>query len=195
MPMKFSRIEKRDLLKAWAAISLAFAIVMGGTDSGGIGLLLSLGIAALTVGIGFLAHELAHKWVAQRYGYWAEFRSADKMLILMIIMSFIGFIFAAPGGVIIQGHVGKARSGRISAAGPIASLTIGALFLLMFFPATGLLEMIARYGFWINSFLGFFNLLPISIFDGKKVKAWNEKIYYTLLGISIVFVSLAFFVL
>ena len=31
-------------------------------------------VSILTIGVGFLFHEIAHKLVAQRYGCWAEFR-------------------------------------------------------------------------------------------------------------------------
>ena len=68
-PWKTSDIELQDLFKAWLAISVAFGIVLGGVDN-----LFSFAfindflIAALTVGVGFIFHELGHKVVAQRYG-------------------------------------------------------------------------------------------------------------------------------
>ena len=60
--MKFSKVEVRDLMKAWIAISIAFGIVLrSGT------FLNSFLLAGITVGVGFLLHELAHKVVAQHY--------------------------------------------------------------------------------------------------------------------------------
>ena len=77
--MKFSRVEIEHLLRAWVLVSLAFAILITGfslTATFAVAMLFS----AITAGIGFLGHELMHKYVAQRYGCWAEFRANDFML-------------------------------------------------------------------------------------------------------------------
>src|SRR3989338_1601527 len=110
-----SEAELKDLLKAWIAISVAFAIGLSGSVLSS-GFYTKFVIASLTVGIGFLLHEIGHTIVAQRYGCFAEFRSFDSMLILAIAMSFFGFIFAAPGAVMISGRVNSAKNGKISAA-------------------------------------------------------------------------------
>jgi len=199
--MRFSRTEKRDLLKSWIAISIAFAIVMSGGLKANLGFFVSIIISAITVGLGFLVHELSHKLIAQRYGCWAEYRSFDKMLLFMIVLSFFGFIFAAPGAVMIQGHVGKARNGRISAAGPFSSIVLGLLFfglyiMLLFSGNTsGIFAMIAKYGMIINAWLALFNLLPFGNFDGKKVLNWNRKIYGVMMTFAVLMVFFAFYIL
>ncbi len=178
---RFSKKEKKDLLKAWFAISLAFAIVLQGQFD----FIYAFFISAFTVGVGFLFHELAHKFLAQRYGCIAEFRSYDNMLVLAVIMSFFGFIIAAPGGVMIQGHIDRIRNGRISSAGIIANLSIAFIFLLL-----SLLEPladIAFYGFMINSWLALFNLLPFGNFDGVKVLAWNKAAYFFMVCVAVIF--------
>jgi len=182
-----SRRELIDLIKAWIAISAAFAILLGGS-------LFSLNfitffmISSLSVGFGFIAHELSHKIVAQKYGCQAEFRAWDKMLILAVIMAFFGFIIAAPGAVMISGPVGRKRNGKISAAGAIANLIIASLFLsLLFIPVTGILAIIAQIGFVINTVLALFNMIPIWMFDGKKVLRWNKVVYFTMLAVGFAF--------
>jgi len=185
-----SRTELIDLIKAWLAISLAFAILLGGS-------LFSFGfinvfmIASLSVGLGFIAHEMAHKVVAQHYGCQAEFRAWDNMLILSVVMSFFGFVIAAPGAVMIAGPVGTRRNGKISVAGAVANLSVAAIFLLLLFvPVTGILYPIARYGFMINTWLALFNMIPFWMFDGKKVLQWNKLVYFTILTISVAFIFL-----
>ena len=195
MKFRLSAIEKRDLLKAWAAISLAFAIAFGGGFSALMldsRFILSFLVAGLTVGIGFIAHELSHKLLAMRYGCWAEFRSFDQMLMLAIFFSFFGFILAAPGGVMIRGRITHAQNGKVSAAGIVANIVVASIFL-----ALGLalpfaaMKMIAVYGVMINSWLALFNLLPFLNFDGKKVLAWNKIAYGALIaaGIALMYLN------
>ena len=148
-------------------------------------------ISSLSVGLGFIAHEMAHKVVAQKYGCQAEFRAWDKMLILAVIMAFFGFIIVAPGAVMISGPVGKRRNGKISAAGAIANLIIAVICIsLLLIPVTGILFPIARYGFLINTWLALFNMIPFGMFDGKKVYNWNKTVYFIMVAICISFLAL-----
>src|SRR5659263_781896 len=66
----------------------------------------ALAIAAIGVGSGFLLHELAHKFTAQRYGFVADYEASTMGLLLAIGLSIFtggGFVFAAPGAVMIRG--------------------------------------------------------------------------------------------
>ena len=185
-----SEVEIRDLIKAWIAISIAFAMVMRG-PSLGLNFYYSFIIASLTVGTGFLLHELGHKVVAQRYGCFAEFRAFNQFLILAIIMSFFGFVFAAPGAVMINGPVGVRRNGKISVAGPLVNLALALFFLSIFLiPPAGILKTIAVYGFFINSWLALFNMIPIWNLDGAKVLRWNKAVYALVVLIALGFMFL-----
>lgn len=173
-----SNAEIKDLLKAWIAISIAFAIALSGSVLSP-GFYSKFVLASITVGAGFLLHELGHKIIAQRYGCFAEFRSFDQMLLLAIIMSFFGFIFAAPGAVMISGRVNNARSGKISAAGPIVNLILAMIFLpLIFLPLAPYLRLVGYYGFMINSWLALFNMIPFWLFDGYKIFKWSKPAYF-----------------
>jgi len=178
--MKFSDKEKKDLFFAGLMISLAFAVLL----SGGLGVLSSgfyivFIIAFFTAGIGFLFHELMHKYVAQGYGLFAEFRAYYKMLWLAILLSFFGFIIAAPGAVYIKGNINKEKNGKISVAGPVTNLILGVLFLVLLLALRpeGILGEFLSFGLTINSLLAAFNMLPVVPFDGSKVIAWNKKVY------------------
>ena len=91
---KFTSSEVRDLIIAFVVISLCFAIVNAGRDISGI--LSTLPIVMVGVGAGFILHELGHKFVSMKYGYWAEFKLWPQGLIFALITSFFGFVFAAP---------------------------------------------------------------------------------------------------
>lgn len=172
-PYTWSDVEIGDLAKAWIAISVAFAIVLGGAQFN-LSFLIMVAVSGLTVGLGFLLHEMGHKFVAQRYGVWAEFRANYTMLLLALAMSFLGFIFAAPGAVVIGHNINVKQNGKIAAAGPLMNVILAMLFFGM-----GLFvqNMIISYGFMINSWLALFNMLPFGFFDGAKIFKWHRGVY------------------
>jgi len=149
--------------------------------------------SALGVGTGFLLHELAHKFMAQRYGYWAEYRANRSGLLVIIAMSFMGFLLAAPGAVMIQKvnnpyHLAaysfgedqmKARKEQfwISLAGPMTNIILAVLFLVLL--ESGIMESrvlvnAAYFAFFINLYLAAFNLIPFGPLDGRKIFEANR---------------------
>lgn len=133
--------------------------------------------SVVIVSICFLLHELGHKFVAQRYGAWAEYRMYPQGLGLCLLFSLFGFLFAAPGAVVIAGRIDDARNGKISVAGPLVNLVLGALFLAMMFVTTGRLHAIIYLLAHFNVFLALFNLIPIPPLDGSKILKWNVPVF------------------
>jgi Zn-dependent protease len=179
--MKFTKREIKDLFIAWLMISIAFAILFSGISSAlSLLFLVSFVISAFTVGVGFLLHEIMHKYIAQKYGLGAEFHAFYGMLFLALAFSLFGFIIAAPGAVFISGRINKERNGKISLAGPLTNIILALIFLLLlFFSFNNIIRMIAYYGLSINSLLALFNLLPFAPFDGSKIFAWSRTAYIT----------------
>lgn len=184
-----SNVEIRDLVKAWAAISLAFGILLNHGLSLTPRFFTVLLVAAFTVGVGFLLHEMGHKIVAQRYGLFAEFRSFDPMLLLAIFFSFFGFILAAPGAVMINGRVSVEQNGKISLAGPLVNVILATLF----FVGLQFTNLYAfRIGFAINALLAVFNLLPFGNFDGRKLFAWHKGVWGIMMLVSVIGMFMSF---
>ena len=185
--MKFSKPEIFDLLKAWILISIAFTILYSDISKNYLWIFM---ISLLTAGIGFLLHEIAHKIVAQRYGLYAEFKSFDIMLAFAVLLSFFGFIIAAPGAVFIQGNVTKKKNGIISLVGPLTNIILAILFFALF--KLEILTTLTKLGFVINSYLAMFNMIPFFMFDGKKVFDWNKVVFSIVFLISIALVFLQY---
>ena len=59
---------------------------------------------------------------------------------------------------------------------------------------SGIFKAFLSFGLTINSLLAAFNLIPAGPFDGKKVYAWNKKIYAVTLIISIGLLILSFLI-
>jgi len=200
---RITRREEADLFIAWLAISLAFAIIMIAPNGilgpvrsiTPIAALVSFGIALLTVGIGFILHEMAHKFTAIRYGYWAEFRKDNSMLLVAVALaSLVGFVFAAPGATVIYTNsadgrgLSREQNGKISAAGPVVNLLLCIPFAALLVIAGGLaslngnvLAQMGLAGIQINAMIASFNMLPISILDGNKVFSWNIPVFFILI--------------
>jgi Zn-dependent protease len=178
--MRFSEAEIIDLLKAWIATAIAFGIYFMAAEGVDKFLQVIL-IAACTAGVGFIAHELMHKYAAHRFGVHSEFRSHDGMLVMSIAIAFLGVIFAAPGAVYILGNITRKENGIISAAGPFANMVLVLLFLPLVFSTNDILTEIGSKGMIINAYLGVFNLLPMMDFDGHKILAWSKPVYFGML--------------
>lgn len=187
--MKFSNFEIKELQKSWLALTVAFTILISRGST--LPFWLAFIMSGFTVGLGFIIHELSHKYAAQKLQCWAEFRANNQMLLLAIIFSFFGFIFAAPGAVMIQGHINKHKNGIISTAGPLSNFIVAGIFLALAFIPIPYLSIISAYGFMINSWLGLFNLIPILNFDGSKILAWNKIVYASMViaGIALLMIQ------
>lgn len=195
---RISRREEFDLLIAWIAISLAFLIVQivpNGILGPAIpitpfGALETLGISLVTVGVAFILHEMAHKFTAIKFGFWAEFRKDNNMLLIMgALAALVGMIFAAPGATVIYDTTGRGisreQNGKISIAGQLINLLLCIPFVIIFLIGGGfsaavsgnLFAKLGLAGIQINAIIAAFNLLPVSILDGRKVWAWNKVVF------------------
>lgn len=158
-------------------------------------------IAAFGVGTGFLLHEMAHKFTAQRYGYAADYEASPMGLVMALGLSLAtngGFVFAAPGAVMIRGkrvyynpledrywdsHQAAKELAYISVSGAVVNLVLAIFFLI----ATSLVaphsfaSMVLIRSAFINVFLGVFNMIPFGPLDGAKVWQYNRSLWLTVM--------------
>ncbi len=180
----FGRNDNVELLKAWAGTSLAFAISVLGGQIFSLNFLYALAVAAVTTGIGFLLHELAHRVVARYFGAQAHFVANDAWLLISIAMAFAGMFLAAPGAVWHRGALTLRQGGLIALAGPATNLALALLFLVgsALLPGSAnlfgvRLSYVCQIGYSINAWLGLFNMIPAGPFDGAKVLAWDWRVF------------------
>ncbi len=158
-------------------------------------------IAAFGVGTGFLLHELAHKFMAQRYDYAADYEARPMGLVMALGLSLAtngGFVFAAPGAVMIRGkrvyynpledrywdsHQTAKELAYISVSGAVVNLVLAISFLIAAFfvvPHSFASTVLLRSAF-INVFLGVFNMIPFGPLDGAKVWQHNRSLWLTVM--------------
>lgn len=184
--------ETLEFLKAWVGTSFAFAVFISAGFIFDTQFLINLLIAALTCGIGFVLHELAHRVAARRFGSEAHFMSNDGMLLVSILVAFIGWFIAAPGAVWHR-PLSTEKSGIIAIVGPLSNLLLAALFYLLLSAApalglSGILLSTVFIGFQINAWLGLFNMIPADPFDGGKVWRWNKVAFGLMAAVAVVMV-------
>lgn len=191
--------ERKDLLIAWLALSAAFTIAMIGTSRLIPTLILEMFlISLLTAGIAFILHEMAHKFTAMRYGYWAEFQMNPTMLVVAVAVAALAkVVFAAPGATMIYGtHISPEENGKISLAGPLSNLLLLIPFVIVLIVGinAGIFEiaLVGIMGIRVNAMIAAFNLLPLGPLDGVKVLAWNTPVYIgtVLVAFGVLFASL-----
>ncbi|MFH2101188.1 MAG: site-2 protease family protein [Candidatus Micrarchaeota archaeon] len=195
------------------AISFAFSMIFIGLD----GMLAYPGemvaflmLSLVTIGSGFILHEMGHKVAAIYYGAQARFRMWVQGLVFMLITSFFGVLFAAPGAVYIYSRdITPRQNGIISLAGPITNLIIMSMFaiLIILLPMTQHFTTLSEWSFFginrgavnvwefgmaINLILAMFNMIPAFPLDGSKVFRWNKLIWVGFTGF-LLLISLTLF--
>lgn len=191
--MKYiTKKEIYDISISVAAITFALMFAVAGMSlfSDLTEMLILFFIVLVTVGSGFILHEMGHKIVAMYYGAYAQFKMWVKGLIIMLFISIFGVVFAAPGAVYIYSKdITKREYGIISLAGPFVNIVLVIVFFILskccpiyFIPHDINFDIMAyignniwSLGVWINYILAVFNAIPAYPLDGSKVLDWGLK--------------------
>jgi len=170
-----------ELIISWLTLSVAFAWNLNPTL-----FFYSLPFYLLAVGTAFVLHELAHRVVANHFGYPARYVMWKEGLLLALGLAILTngrFVFAAPGAVYIFGHPREDENALISLAGPFTNLVIAYLFFFLALslpPSSSLFALLLSLA-KVNAFIGFFNMMPIYPLDGSKILPWNPFVYFVTL--------------
>lgn len=179
----FSLTEVRDLIISVVAITIIFAYPN----------LQNFTVYLAVILVSFVLHELAHKFVAQKFGAVAFYKMWVQGILIGVLSMFLPFRFIAPGAVVIyqqrfrrwkrkrfgfgeqlSGRLTQDEMGIISVAGPLVNFAIAAVASLFAGPFYSLLAS-------LNAFLALFNIIPIKPLDGSKVLEWKPWVWIFLM--------------
>jgi len=195
--------ELKDLVISALLLALAFGIALPGGFRAFFeprSLIIICLMSIVGVSMGFVLHEMGHRFVARRFGCFAEYTMWPTGLILALACSLFGFVFAAPGAVMIyqkadmggRATLTRERTGLISIAGPVMNICLAIVFILlnMAYP-TLLFSLGAR----INTWLAIFNLVPFGPLDGLKIFRWDKRAWLAAIAVGIGLFAMEYFVL
>lgn len=179
--LRFSKTELFHLGISVAVLTIAFSFAFVPIRSSAFSIASFLTVlpqSFLAIITAFVFHELAHKYMGQKYGFWSEFRMFPQGLLLALVFGVLaGIVFAAPGAVQIYGSPGRKEYGHISLAGPSTNMVIALIFLSLGFVFFGVIASTLFFIGYINIFLALFNLLPFGPLDGRKVMSWRFDVW------------------
>lgn len=159
------RDETLDMVIALVALSVAFSY------PGFSGLPHTM----LSVGLAFLIHELSHRLAANSLGLGAGFRAWVPGLVLTMASSVLTagrLVVSVPGAVVVSSPHRAREGGLIALSGPLGNLALAGIalnFADTFAPTSSMVL--------VNLFFAFFNMLPVSVLDGRSVFRWSRGIW------------------
>lgn len=188
----FSKEEIKDLVISIAVLTLIFSFKPFpniGVDYQ------MLPQYAIIVIIAFLLHELAHKFVAMKFGCMSIYKIWPNGIFFGLALMLVGIKFAAPGAVMIYpyffgrwGYKVKTltinENGITALSGPATNLFFAILFSFFNGQFFGLLTA-------INAWIAFTNLLPIPPLDGSKIMEWRIWVWGLMIAISVLLLALS----
>ncbi|TFG12705.1 hypothetical protein EU537_08400 [Candidatus Thorarchaeota archaeon] len=195
---RFSQREIRDLLISSILVILV-GISLHSAYSAGFGIIAGiLTVSSLIAGgywwvpvgtiviflTSFMVHEMAHKFVAQKYGMWSEFRMTQSGYLLSALAILLSVPIFGTGVVFTSGSRSLEQEGKVNASGPTSNLILASIALSVILLGQWLLGgvvyqwfFVLKYTIILNAMLGLFNMIPFQPFDGGTVMAWNKKFW------------------
>ncbi len=153
-------------------------------------------------GVSLLLHELAHIYVADRYNVKTEYRFWTLGTMIMFITTLLPphTLFSQPSRTIVdeEGEKDKRKNGIMAIAGPIVSLLLFIVFLIVYMLNNDIavIKTVAYSGMLMNIVLCVYGLMPFKPMDGPEVREWNKGVWAAFFFIPMIFyIALIIFVL
>lgn len=194
--------EITDFVVSILALGLAFMFLFFEPDP------VNYLAAVVLITVSFLPHELMHRSTARWMSCYARYRMWPFGLLLAVVSSFFGFVFAAPGAINLSSKyhdrygrysvdLSTQQRGLIAISGPLINLALAAVFLSLLpisvlqFSLEGV--NLILLGAKINVYLAFFNLLPFGNLDGRDALSWSVFTWSFLFLLTVIFLGITFF--
>lgn len=182
----FTLAEIRDLTISSLILGFLFSSALRYFNFSGVSsIFVNFLISTAIVAPALIFHELAHKFVSQKYGCVANYVLWPMGAVISILLSLTtGFIFAALGAVMIStkystrlGYkfigLSNEELGKIAWAGPMTNFGMAILGFVLYPFAPQILNVFVQ----INLVIALFNMMPFPPLDGAKIFVWSRMIW------------------
>lgn len=162
-------------------------------------------IPIITATSAIVPHEIAHRQSARNYGCGSRFILSFKGFLITFLINLISGITGFGFLIFVSGYTGifcrfglmsKDVEGKTAFAGPATNLAIAIISLLVLLtvpiPSALLFNLLAEM-FVFNSYVAFFNLIPIPPLDGQKVMKWNIGVWGVTLLVALILTFIPYF--
>lgn len=159
------------------------------------GSMLGFTVVSIVASISIVLHELSHKYTAIRLGCYSRYVIHPMGFVLTLISAipFIPIKIIMPGVTIVVPKAfepvdSRRINGLTAFSGPLVNILLATLSLAalsLFDEEFGLTRFFLTYMARLNSWIAFFNLLPVPPLDGSKVLSWKPVLWIISLATAI----------
>lgn len=136
----------------------------------------------LVAGVAVILHDLAHRYVAWRYGVTTEYKFWFLGTIIMFITAiFFHVVYSSPSRLAINDpeKLTVKQQAIVYGSGPVVSLIVFVAFLALV-PFGGFAATVGLLGATMNLLTAVYALMPLEPMDGRKIYKWNKGIWLVL---------------
>ncbi len=202
MMIKFTKEEIRNLLISIIVISTLFTINMtqkiGWTNTEIINILI---ITLILFSISFIAKIYSQKYLARKYHYHIEYKIWGYGIIFAIVTMLLNIFIITPGYFkygLYDRIATEEEKAKIAIIGPAANMILAVIFLIALIilkstlTTSAIIKLAMLIGFYINTYMAVFNLIPFMALDGIKIVEYDLKMWIVPMIISVVLLIITF---
>ena len=202
MIKKYTKEEIKNILLTIIIISILFTIHMTQktqwTQTNFINILI-LTIIIFTISL--LAKIYSQKLLAQKYHYHIEYKIWGYGIVFAVVTMLLNIFIITPGyfkyGLYDRIATSQEKA-KIALMGPTVNIVLAVIFLIpILVTKTTLTDMILvklalLIGYYINTYMAVFNLIPFMKLDGLKIFEHDIKMWIIPMIISIILIIISF---
>ncbi|AWX32132.1 hypothetical protein [Methanosphaera sp. BMS] len=202
MMIKFTKDEIRNILISIIVISILFTInttqKIGWTNKEIINILI---ITLILFSISLIAKIYSQKYLARKYHYHIEYKIWGYGIIFAVVTMLLNIFIITPGyfkyGLYDRIATDEEKA-KIAVTGSAINIILAVIFLMALIilkysiMTASIIKLAMLIGFYINTYMAVFNLIPFMTLDGMKIVEYDMKMWIAPMTISAILLVITF---
>lgn len=187
MNIKFTKDEIKNIIISIIIISILFTVHMANKTQWTQDNFINIMIMTLVIfTISLIAKIYSQKSLARKFKYHIEYNIWGYGIIFALISMMLNVFIITPGYYkygLYRRIATDEEKAKIARIGPIANIILAIIFLISAIIIKSLtvnnplLKLAALIGFYINTYMATFNLIPFMTLDGMKIVEYDIKMW------------------